>query len=543
MKLYCYVIGIVCLFLMPCCKKNIEDKIIEPPPPPVKQEPTLILTAADVESDNAVRIHGRIKAQDWPGAVYGIVYSADSIPTVNTPGRINLGPVSDSVDIAYTVNDLLPKKDYTFRLFAKWEDKTWYSTPKQVIPVQFHLKPLEDSFISRNTMIKIYFTERIPFDEYTGFEVYVGDKKIATKDALVSTFGESINLLVPVDYKQGTPITVKKGLYSETIVPDIPVLPGYWRKIAAHQGKIMDNAAYFTLGNKGYIVGGNWFPSPWASTNAVWEIDLATYEWKQKNPFPLAYINNAMAVVVNNKAYLFGGALNRDAGNNNYVWEYDPASDSWQNISTMPNDLGVIGRMRFATVVYNNKVYMGAGSTYNGSGTYVYYYPENWVTFDPATRKWERLPRLSYSAGAENMTAYINNNKLYVFGGNNDYNEKNGNFVLDLNDNTWSQPDITRPLQPRTGVSVITKNNLTYFFGGYQKDPETGKWASNFEFWKMDADQQYTRLASACESENVSELNRNAPIFPTANGFIVYNVFTWGGDNTLTREVIEYVAD
>ncbi len=542
MKLYCYVIGILCLFLMPCCKKN-KDIIAEPPPVVVKQDPSLTLTAAEIESDNAVRIQGRIKALDWPKAVYGVLYSEDSIPTVKSPGKILLGTVTDSVDITYTVKELLPKKDYTFRLFATWDDKTWYSEPKQVVPAQFHLKPLQDSFISRNTMIKIYFTERIPFDEYRWFEVYVGDKKIEAKDGLVSTFGESINLLIPIDYKQGTPITVKKGLYSETIVPDIPVLPGYWRKIAAHEGKIMDNAAYFTLGNKGYIVGGNWFPSPWASTNAVWEIDLTTYEWKRKNPFPLAYINNAMATVVNNKAYLFGGSLSRDEGNNNYVWEYDPVSDSWQNISAMPNDLNVIGRMRFASVVYNNKVYMGSGSAYSGAGTYVYYFPEYWVTFDPAMRKWESLPRLPSDGGTENMTAYTNNNKLYLFGGNNDYNEKKENFVLDLNDHTWSKPGITRPFQPRTGVSVITKNNVTYFFGGYQKDLEHGKWAVNSEFWKMDADQQYTRFASACEMEDVSELNRNAPIFPTANGFIVYNVLTWGGDNTLTREVIEYIVD
>jgi hypothetical protein len=542
MKLYFYFAGILCLFLMPCCKK---DKVAEsePEPPAVKQDPTLILeTAAETENNDAAHIQGKIIALDWPKAVYGIVYSPDSIPTVNTPGKIILGTISDSVAVDYTVKDLLRGKDYTFRLFAKWEDKTWYSPAKQIIPASFHLAPLKDSFISRNTMITLYFTEVIPVDERQGFEVYVGDKKLAGKDAVVSPFGEGINLLVPIDYKQGTPITVKKGLYSQTIVPGIPVLPGYWRRIPAHGGNIVENVAWFTLGNKGYIVGGNWFASPWPSTNAVWEIDLTTYEWKQRNPFPLTAINNAMVTVVNNKAYLFGGSMG-EGGHNKYVWEYNAAADSWQNIATMPDSLNGIARMRFASAVYNNKVYMGSGVSFSGAGTNVYWFTEYWLTFEPATRKWEALPRLPYDRAHQSMTAYTNDNKLYLFGGDDDYRESNENFAFNFGDHTWSKQNVTRPLPPRTGVSVINKNNNTYFFGGYQKDLGKGRWVCKPEFWRMDADQQYTQLASAGGTEYVSVLNRNAPIFATANGFIVYNAFAWNANNTLSREVIEYVAE
>ncbi|SFD26041.1 Galactose oxidase, central domain [Chitinophaga sp. CF118] len=543
MKLYCYISGI--LILLICCTKK-KDETSQPPT--VKQDPTLTLISADVENNDAVHIEGKIIAPVWlENPVYGIVYSVDSIPTVNSLGKIVLGNVRDSANIDYTIKDLSRWENYTFRLFITTEKGTWYSLSKQVVPPSFQIAPLKDSVISRNTILKVYFTEPIPADQTKGFEVYVGDKKVDSINVVVDASG-SITFLVPIDYKQGTSITIKKGSYSQTIVPDIPVLPGYWKRIPSHEGYLADNAAYFTLGNNGYIIGGHQYLSETQPINAVWEIDLSTYKWKKKNPFPIT-LHSAMAVTINNKGYLFGGVTD-GATPNDKVWEYDPVSDSWQSIGTM-NDVvaeNIIGRLRMSTAVYNNKIYMGGGIRLGGSPNFFeYWYTKYWVTFDPVARVWENLPQLPSINKIQSMTTYTYDNKLYLFGGDNSSHESGESFALDFSNKTWSKPDITRSLPPRTGVSVINKNNTTYFFGGYQYKPSTGPSGGRFgvmpEFWKMDENQHYTQLASASTSEFVSGLNRNAPIFATANGFIVYNVLTWNGNNTLTRAIIEYVPE
>jgi N-acetylneuraminic acid mutarotase len=545
MKSYCYIFGVLCLILLICCTKKKDET---PPLPIVNQDPTLTLISADVENNDAVHIGGKIIAPAWlESPVYGIVYSVDSIPTVNSTGKIILGSIHDSANIDYTIKDLSRWETYTFRLFITTAKETWYSQSKQVIPPRFKILPLKDSVISRNTILKIYFTEPIPTDQTKGFEVYVGDKKVDSINVVVDASG-SITFLVPVDYKHGTPITIKKGSYSQTIVPDIPVLPGYWKRISSHEGNLADNAAYFTLGNNGYIIGGHPYLSETQPINTVWEFDLSTYKWKKKNPFPVT-LHSAMAVTVNNKAYLFGGVTDGSTPNDK-VWEYDAVSDSWQSIGTM-NDVvlgNAIGRLRMSAAVYNNKIYMGGGIKLGAAPNFFeYWYTNYWVIFDPATRTWENLPQLPAINKIQSMTAYMYDSKLYLFGGDNSSHEAGESFALDFIDNTWSKPAITRALPPRTGVSVINKNNTTYFFGGYQYKPSTGPSGGRFgvmpEFWEMDANQHYTQLASASTSEFVSGLNRNTPIFATASGFIVYNVLTWNGNNTLTRAVIEYIPE
>ncbi|MVT09694.1 Kelch repeat-containing protein [Chitinophaga tropicalis] len=543
MKSYCYILGIVSLILLVCCKK---EKVKDTPlPPVVEPPPTLTLSSADIENNDAVRIAGKIIAPSWlDSPVCGIVYSTDSIPTVNSPEKIILGSIRDSINISYTVKDLSRWKNYTFRLFIATAKETWYSQPRQVIPPRFQIAPLKDSVISRNTILRLYFTEPIPNDQTKGFEVYVGDKKIDSINVVVGS--GSIVFLVPIDYSQGTPITIKKGAYSQTIIPDIPVLPGYWRRISSHEGSLSENAAYFTLGNNGYIVGGHKYLSATQPTNVIWEINLTTYQWKKKSPFPVP-LHSAMAITVNNKAYLFGGVVDGSTPNDK-VWEYDPVSDSWQSIGNMNDvDFGnAIGRLRMSTAVYNNKIYMGGGIRLGGAPNFFeYWYTKYWVIFNPVTHNWENLPQSPAINSIQSMTAYVYDNTLYLSGGDNSSHESTENFSLNFSNNSWSKPDIAQSLPPRTGVSVINKNNTTYFFGGYQYIPSTSPAGGRFgvipECWKMDANQQYTQLASASTPEFVSELNRDAPIFATAGGLIVYNVLTWNGNNTLTGAVIEYV--
>ena len=539
---YRYFLGISCLLLMICCKKRVEENPLPLPPPVVKEDPTLTLISANADGYKATHIEGKIIAPAWlENPVYGIVYSADTIPTVKSQGKIELGEIRDSANIAYTVDELYRGKNYTFRLYVSTTDTTWYSESKLVVSPSFQLV-LKDSTISRNTLLRIDFVEPLLTDQVKGFEVYVGDKKVDSNNVIVDMF--AITFLVPIDYTQGIPITIKKGLYSQTIVPAVPILPGYWRRITSHEGAVVENAAYFTLNNKGYIVGGHPYLRETQPVNTVWEIDLSTFQWKKKNPFPTT-LHSGMAVTVDGSVYLFGGVTD-GATSNEKVWEYDIVADSWQSIAVMPDGLPGVGRLRMATAVYNNKIYMGTGIRLGEPPSFFErWYTDYWTMFDPKTRSWTSLPNMPATNSIQSPTTYTYDDKLHLFGGDNGSHEAEESFVFDFSNSTWSKSNITRALPPRTGVSVINKNNTTYFFGGYQYKSSTGPSGGRFgvipQFWKMDANQQYTQLASAGTYEFVSALNRRAPIFATATGFIVYNSLTWNGKDALTRAVIEYV--
>ncbi|MFH0843070.1 MAG: IPT/TIG domain-containing protein [Bacteroidota bacterium] len=112
------------------------------------------------------------------------------------------------------------------------------------------------------------------------------------------------------------------------------------------------SVSYFVMGNKGYIL---------FADKTFCEYNPETDAWKLLTTFPGQGSGRAGVVsfVINGKGYV---GLGRDENNLNSAyddfWIYDPASDTWTEITHMP--LG--GRYNSISFVVNNKAYIGFGN-------------------------------------------------------------------------------------------------------------------------------------------------------------------------------------
>ncbi len=129
-----------------------------------------------------------------------------------------------------------------------------------------------------------------------------------------------------------------------------------WNAIELHfPGTPRALATSFSLNNKGYIVGGRIIGgSYYEYVSDMWQYSLAggAGTWKNMNPFPMN-VFGGVGFTLQGKAYI---AL---VANHNKVWEYNEASDSWNEISEAPADLytdnmdaGITGAAVVEDIVY-----------------------------------------------------------------------------------------------------------------------------------------------------------------------------------------------
>jgi hypothetical protein len=114
-----------------------------------------------------------------------------------------------------------------------------------------------------------------------------------------------------------------------------------WTQKADFGGGGVRNSSGFSVGDKGYIVGGL-IHFPFSSTvykKFLWEYNPATNIWLQKADFP---ISQGMAVgtafSIGDKGY-YGLGENGNTITNNF-WEYYPANDTWTQKSNCIISLG-----------------------------------------------------------------------------------------------------------------------------------------------------------------------------------------------------------
>ncbi len=104
--------------------------------------------------------------------------------------------------------------------------------------------------------------------------------------------------------------------------------------------------------------------------------------------------------------------------------------------------------------------------------------------FDPATRKWEKLPPLP--APRSSHDAVVLDNKIYVAGGWNMTGGGKGSewhrtaVVLDLNQPTLAWKELPTPPFVRRAVSLGTQNGKVYVIGGMH---ESGETSSEVDFY------------------------------------------------------------
>lgn len=123
---------------------------------------------------------------------------------------------------------------------------------------------------------------------------------------------------------------------------------------------------------------------------------------------------HAGSAVYGGKIYFIGGQKGHDSNlsTQNDVHRYDPATNAWTQMADLPTPSGTNGRSHIssAAMVVDNRIFVLAGETVHNSGR------TNLVSaYDPATNTWQNLtsmPQSRYSG----VAAYLNGN-LYYTGG------------------------------------------------------------------------------------------------------------------------------
>jgi N-acetylneuraminic acid mutarotase len=195
---------------------------------------------------------------------------------------------------------------------------------------------------------------------------------------------DSWKALAPMPTKRGSPVAVTVGdkIY---VIGGATTLPG---ATAVHPAR------------------------PHFSVSAVEEYDPAANSWRARAPIPTPR-NHAVAGVVNGKVYVIGGRVggafvSSGSSNVGIVEEYDPATDAWgAPRARMPS-----ARSAMAAGVYNNKIYVtgGEGQDYRSMFTW-----RAFEAYDPASNSWATLPSMPTSR--HGLAGAVVGNRLHMVSG------------------------------------------------------------------------------------------------------------------------------
>ena len=262
-------------------------------------------------------------------------------------------------------------------------------------------------------------------------------------------------------------------VFTTTALAQMPGSP--WKKLAPFPEP--DEELYgVAVDGKLYVISG-WGGGKAAGVN--YEYDPASDKWTKKKSMPRPAHHPALATS-NGKIYVCGGFVAPEKAPIQIggawqpiedVWEYDPANDSWKELTPLPTKLG----SAVAVEAYGKIHVIGGVTTVEGSKA-PFFTPmgscnvlsTNYV-YDPATEKWES--RKPMAVPRNHAFAAAVNNKIYVIGGRTGHGfimvATNTDAVeeYDPANDMWSAPKERMPT-PRSGGGYGTDGRRIYVAGG-----------------------------------------------------------------------------
>ena len=127
---------------------------------------------------------------------------------------------------------------------------------------------------------------------------------------------------------------------------------GYWTQKASFSGTARGDAFSFSIGDKGYVGGGEDISGNYA--NDFWQYDATTNTWEQKSSFIDASRWQAASFNIGTKGYVCTGG----GASNTALWEYDSPTDSWTQKANFIN-----ARNTAVGFSIGNKGYIGTGAS------------------------------------------------------------------------------------------------------------------------------------------------------------------------------------
>jgi len=245
--------------------------------------------------------------------------------------------------------------------------------------------------------------------------------------------------------------TARAGHTMVTINGDVYLFGGFETGTVSAKG--LEGAAYMSGGG---ITG----PGPVRNgvVSGNWKFDGQNWQKiADNNPPPARYLHTG--IVYRNKMFVFGGQTSLTYSSD--LWEYDPATNTWQQLLQKGTVKPQARSNHSAIVTQDGKmiVYGGKTSATQQADAYAW-------SFDLATETWTRKSANPYGS-LDCHTATMANNKMYVFGGNSGSAKKNDAFSYDPAADTWTKVSTQgTPPDPRAFSAMTTEGTSFYIFGG-----------------------------------------------------------------------------
>ncbi|MGH7536046.1 MAG: Kelch repeat-containing protein, partial [Gemmatimonadales bacterium] len=218
--------------------------------------------------------------------------------------------------------------------------------------------------------------------------------------------------------------------------------PGVWQT-RAPSGPARQEVAYVQLGNKFYLSGGS-------TAHEVY--DPASDSWANLTSLP-ENLDHVQAVALGGKIYYIGGLESWPAPASTQVYIYDPTTNSFSQGAPMARPRGAGG-----AAVYQGKIYYGGGLN---SGSAVSWFD----VYDPMANTWTPLPDMP--ANRDHFHAAVVGNKFYVTAGRDTAINATvaSTITFDFTAGTW-QTGLAPIPTPRGGFGAAVLGTEILVIGG-----------------------------------------------------------------------------
>lgn len=237
----------------------------------------------------------------------------------------------------------------------------------------------------------------------------------------------------------------------------------YWQSIEIDESdsstfpEARSGAIAFSIGEKGYYGTGR--TEDGTLLNDFWEFDPSTNTWTQLADFDGTARSRAIGFSLADKGYIGTG---NDGSDQKDFWEYDPSLDTWVEIDGYGGDKLRNG----AFFIINDVAYIGTGEN-NGATL------DDFFSFDG--EEWQRLSDLSDDDDDDeddDVGVYLTNSVGFSIDGKGYFaTGSNGSasssvFEYDVSSDSWSQLASFEGTS-REGASVFNFDSSAYVFLGY----------------------------------------------------------------------------
>lgn len=199
--------------------------------------------------------------------------------------------------------------------------------------------------------------------------------------------------------------TYVNGNYKDVWMYD-PTQNGWTRK-ADFPSKATDACVSFVRDNCIYV--GSGF-NDIGYTNEFWKYDTEKDTWTRLNNLPG---DRAGATICADSAHIYYGT-GYNEGNYNDWWEYFPATVSWKQRTSMPDN----GRVNAVSLNINHRFFVSSGRHWGGNLTGGHLISDI-VEYDAARDVWYKRGNIP-DGGRENAISFVINGKGYIGQGEND---------------------------------------------------------------------------------------------------------------------------